>query len=88
MPRPGTLAALFRGPQLHLLPRGMGEPGNAPRPPDPRGPALMGLLIVLVLVIGGVLLVRELRRMGRLQDCVMSGRTNCAPINPDSTADH
>jgi hypothetical protein len=85
MSRLGTLAALFRGPQLHLLPRGTGEPGN-PRPPDPRGPALVGLLIVLVLVIGGVLLVRELRRMGRLQDCVMSGRTNCAPINPDSTA--
>jgi len=79
------LAALCSGPQLHLLPRGTDEPGR-PRAPDPRWPALIGLLITLLLVLGGLFLVRELGRASRLQDCVMSGRTNCAPIDPDSTS--
>ena len=80
----GALAALFSGPRLHFLPRRTDEPG-APRSPDSRGPALIGLLIALLLVIGGVLLIHVLRRAGRLQDCVMSGRTDCAPIEPDSS---
>jgi hypothetical protein len=79
-----TLAALFGEPRLHLLPSRTDEPGK-PRAPDPRWPALVGLLIALLLVLGGVLLVRELGRASRLQDCVMSGRTNCAPIDSGST---
>ena len=79
-----TLAALFSGPQLRLLPRGADEPGG-PRRPDPRLAALLGLLITLLLVLGGLLVVHKLGRMARLQDCVMSGRTNCAPIDPRST---
>ena len=45
-----------------------------------RSAALIGLIIVLALAIAGVLLVRELREKSRLEDCLMSGRTNCAPI--------
>jgi len=59
------------------------DPSDPPDPPDPKDPrraALLRLLIVLLLVLGGVLLVHELGNMSRLQDCVMSGRTNCAPI--------
>lgn len=52
-----------------------------PRFPDPRRAALVGLVVTLLLVLGGVLLVHILGRAARLQDCVMSGRTNCAPIN-------
>jgi hypothetical protein len=78
-----TLAALFSGPQLHLLSRRTDEPGS-PRARDPRWAALVGLLIALLLVLGGLFLIRELGRAGRLQDCVMSGRTDCAPINPSS----
>lgn len=78
-----ALAALFGGPQLHLLPRRTDEPRN-PRARDPRWAALMGLLVALLLVLGGLFLIRELGRAGRLQDCVMSGRTDCAPINPNS----
>lgn len=81
-----TLAKLCGGPQLYLLPRSTDEPGG-PRAPDSRGPALIGLLIALLLVLGGLFLVRVLGRAGRLQDCVMSGRTNCAPIDPASTRD-
>lgn len=80
-----TLAALLREPRLYLLPRGTDEPENR-RAPDPRWPALLGLLVTVLLVLGGVLLIHVLGRASRLQDCVMSGRTNCAPIDP-ATAD-
>lgn len=82
-----TLATLCGGPQLHLLPRSTDERSSSPRVPDSRGPALIGLLIALLLVLGGLFLVHVLGRAGRLQDCVMSGRTNCAPIDPASTGD-
>ncbi len=45
-----------------------------------RSAALIGLIIILALAIAGVVLVRELREKSRLEDCLMSGRTNCAPI--------
>jgi hypothetical protein len=52
-----------------------------PRQPDSRRGALIGFLVVLLLIVLGLVLVKELRDTGRLQDCVMSGRTNCAPID-------
>jgi hypothetical protein len=45
-----------------------------------RTAALMGFIVVLVLAIAGLLLVRELAKKSRLEDCLMSGRSNCAPI--------
>ncbi len=45
-----------------------------------RSAALIGLIIILVLAIAGVALVRALGSKSRLEDCLMSGRTNCAPI--------
>jgi hypothetical protein len=51
------------------------------REPDPRRKALVGMLVALLLVILGLVLVKVLGDAGRLQDCVMSGRTNCAPID-------
>jgi hypothetical protein len=53
-----------------------GEDGAEQR----RSAALIGLIIILALAIAGVVLVRELRERSRLEDCLMSGRTNCAPI--------
>jgi hypothetical protein len=47
---------------------------------DRRTAALMGLVIVLSLAIAGVVLVRDLGAESKLEDCLMSGRTNCAPI--------
>ena len=38
------------------------------------------MLVALSLVVLGLVLVKMLGDAGRLQDCVMSGRTNCAPI--------
>jgi hypothetical protein len=58
------------------------DPDPDPEPePDPRRSALVRLLIVLLLVLGGVALVHKLASVSHLQDCVMSGRTNCAPID-------
>jgi hypothetical protein len=42
--------------------------------------ALMGFIVILVLAIAGVILVRELRNKAALEDCLMAGRRNCAPI--------
>jgi hypothetical protein len=57
-----------------------GKPGG-PRPPDdPRRTAAIGLIVVVLLVIVGLFLIHVLRDMSKVQDCVMQGRTNCAPI--------
>jgi hypothetical protein len=45
-----------------------------------RTAALMGFIIILLLAIAGIMLVRELDKKGRLEDCLMAGRKNCAPI--------
>ncbi|MBV8934973.1 MAG: hypothetical protein JO320_24445 [Alphaproteobacteria bacterium] len=45
-----------------------------------RSVALIGLIVILALAIAGVVLVRELRERSRIEDCLMAGRTNCAPI--------
>ncbi len=42
--------------------------------------ALVALAVILVLVVGGLWLASRLRADGQIQDCVMAGRTNCAPI--------
>lgn len=62
----------------------MTEPG--PEPPrhddghDSRRPAVIGLLVVLALVVAAYFLVTALRDKANLEDCLMSGRKNCAPI--------
>ena len=42
--------------------------------------ALLGLGIVLLLVFVCLYLYYTLRDMSQRQDCMMQGRTNCAPI--------
>ncbi len=49
--------------------------------PESRRGALIGLLIVVALAIAAYYLFTALRQNGELQDCVMSGRKNCAPID-------
>ncbi|HYA07231.1 MAG TPA: hypothetical protein VEF90_15195 [Xanthobacteraceae bacterium] len=44
-----------------------------------RGP-LVALGVVVLLFVVGWLLAHELYAGGKLEDCLMSGRTNCAPI--------
>lgn len=44
--------------------------------------AIAGLVIAIVLLVVGIWLARELTAASKLQDCVMSGRTNCNVIEP------
>jgi len=55
-------------------------PQADPPPPDPRRAGVISLLIIAALVLGGLFLVHLLRDASQLQDCILSGRTNCAPI--------
>lgn len=50
---------------------------------EPGGPptrALLGLLVIVLLVLAAFWLTRELRTSASMQDCLVSGRTNCAPV--------
>ena len=50
--------------------------------PDNRRGAIAGLVIAVVLLAIGIWLAHDLTAASRLQDCVMSGRTNCNVIEP------
>ena len=52
----------------------MDEPSNSSR-----GSIIAALIVIVVLVAGGLWLMQHIRAASRIQDCVMSGRTNCAP---------
>jgi hypothetical protein len=53
-----------------------------PEPKENRTPAIAGLLIAIVLLVVGLWLARELTAASKMQDCLMSGRTNCNQIQP------
>jgi hypothetical protein len=44
---------------------------------------LLAVLVVLTLVVAGWFVIRQLAADSKLQDCVMSGRKNCAPVEVD-----
>jgi hypothetical protein len=58
-----------------------------PREPEPdpapatRRAALIGLGLIVILVVAGLALTHILGGMTRLQDCALSGRSNCS-TNP------
>ena len=47
---------------------------------DSRRPAFIGLAVVALLIVIGYFLVTALRHEGQLEDCLMAGRRNCAPV--------
>ena len=49
-----------------------------------RAPAIAGLAIAVVLLVVGIWLAHELTAASKMQDCLMSGRTNCSPIDVPS----
>jgi hypothetical protein len=53
-----------------------------PRPQENRTPAMAGLAIAVVLLVVGLWLARELTAASKMQDCLMSGRSNCNVIQP------
>ncbi len=58
----------------------MAEPPDQDQHEQSRSRALIGLVVVALLVVAAVYLVHALRREANLEDCLMAGRTNCAPI--------
>ena len=55
------------------------EPSSEDQGPGHR--ATIAALLVIVLLIGiGTYLIHVLRASSSLEDCLMQGRTNCAPI--------
>ena len=72
--RTGRVVPHFRNRPLQT----MSEPEGG----DSRRGAVAGLIIAVVLLAVGVWLAHDLTAASRLQDCVMSGRTNCNVIEP------
>jgi hypothetical protein len=55
---------------------------SEPEGGDNRRGAIAGLIIAAVLLAVGLWLARDLSTASKMQDCVMSGRTNCNVIEP------
>ena len=53
-----------------------------PEQGDSRRGAIAGLIIAVVLLAVGIWLAHDLTAASKMQDCVMSGRTNCTVIEP------
>jgi len=68
------------------------QPGPDPQSKDPDDeedrPSPFGwfpIVILIVLIVGGLFVMFELRDVSNIQDCVQSGRKNCAPIDTTQT---
>ncbi len=56
----------------------MNEPDE---PEESNRGKVVALVVVVLLVVGGFWLEQRLSAGSKIQDCVMAGRTNCAPIS-------
>jgi hypothetical protein len=73
---------VVEAPRFHQeITRAMTDPDQHQEPENRNG-AIAGLVIAIVLLAVGVWLARDLTAASKLQDCVMSGRTNCNVIEP------
>jgi hypothetical protein len=50
-----------------------------------RRASLVALGVVVVLFVLGWILTRELYSNSKIEDCVLAGRTNCVPIESQSS---
>jgi hypothetical protein len=60
------------------------KPKSPPKPQsgDNRRGAIAGLIIAMVILGVGWWLARDLTAASKMQDCLMSGRSNCNVIEP------
>ncbi|OAF12175.1 hypothetical protein AXW67_20345 [Bradyrhizobium neotropicale] len=63
-------------------PKSPAKPQSRPQSGDSRRAALAGLIIAAVILGVGLWLARSLTAASKMQDCLMSGRTNCNVIEP------
>lgn len=47
-----------------------------------RTAGLVGIVIILLLLVGGLFLVKHLRSAALIEDCLMAGRRNCDVLVP------
>ena len=59
-------------------PKGWGEDEQAEA--NRQTASLAGLAVTLALVAGSLFLIQHLAATSRMEDCLLSGRTNCAPV--------
>ena len=50
------------------------DPGPSPHR------ALIGLIAMVLLIVAVLFIMHRLNQSAKMQDCLASGRTNCAPI--------
>jgi hypothetical protein len=63
-----------------------GETPDSHHAPASNRANIAAILVIAALVIGGWFLTQTMRKTSALQDCVMAGRSNCAPVAPTDTA--
>jgi hypothetical protein len=49
-------------------------------PPASRRGAIVAFVVIAVAIVAVIFIVRQLHQASVIQDCVMSGRTNCVQI--------
>lgn len=52
-------------------------------PPPSRRGAILALIVVALLAVGGYFVANVLRNESRTEDCLMRGGRNCAPLDPN-----
>jgi hypothetical protein len=60
-------------------------PKPAPKPPksEPAHPfGVVPLVLIAVVIASGWYLIRSIGESSKMQDCIQSGRKNCAPLDP------
>lgn len=65
-------------------PKQDGPKQEGPRQNDSQRRSLIALGVVVFLFLVGWILAREIYANGKVEDCVLSGRTNCVPIDTQS----
>nr|WP_249136583.1 hypothetical protein [Bradyrhizobium tropiciagri] len=67
---------------MHALQLGTETRMSEPEDGGSRRGALIGLLVAAVMLAVGLWLAHDLTAASKMQDCLMSGRTNCNVIEP------
>ena len=78
--RTGDRFARKRYSSPHLFIQAANRTMTDPEKGENRRGAIAGLAIAVVLLVTGLWLAHELTAASKLQDCLMTGRTNCAVI--------